>query len=117
MLDRGGLVDPAAAALAGGALERAITGDVRARIRAGKLQGPLLGTSCQPLRERALRGAGYNCFALTGRSRSGERVIESGYRLSARAELPGTLVWCKENPRPLHPTSYVISVPISPECR
>ena len=36
---------------------------------------------------------------------------------SGRADLPATLVWCKENPRPLHPTSYVISVPISPECR
>jgi hypothetical protein len=115
--DRGGLVDPAAAALAGAALERAIASDVRARIRAGKLNGPLLETRCDPLRQRTARGTGYNCFAFTARTRSGERVLESGYRFSARAELPATLVWCKENPRPLHPTSYVISVPISPECR
>ena len=71
-----------------------------------------------PVSVRAPRGAGYNCFALTSRTRVGERVLESGYRFSARAELPaGTLAWCKENPRPLHPTSYVLSVPISPECR
>jgi hypothetical protein len=47
-----------------------------------------------------------------------DRVLESGYRFSARAQLPaGTLAWCKENPRPLHPTSYVLSIPTSPECR
>ena len=111
-------MNPAAAAL-GKTLRwrRAIDADVRARIRAGTLRGPLLGTSCDPLRERAPRGAGYNCFALINRTRSGERVIVSGYRFSARAELPSTLVWCKENPRPLHPTSFVLSVPISPECR
>jgi hypothetical protein len=114
----GGLQAPAAATLVAAQLEAAIASDVRARIAAGKLDGPLLEATCDPVRARSRLGANYNCFALVGRSESGERVLESGYRFSARAQLPaGTLAWCKENPRPLHPTSYVLSVPISPECR
>jgi hypothetical protein len=114
----GGLETQAAAALVGARLEATIASDVRARIAAGKLEGPLRGATCDPVRDRSARGANYNCFALTGRSRVGGRVLESGYRFSARAQLPaGTLAWCKENPRPLHPTSYVLSIPISPECR
>jgi hypothetical protein len=114
----GGLRAAAAAGLAGAELESAIARDVRSRIASGTLSGPLLETSCDPVKVRSRGGASYNCFALTDRTPSGERTLESGYRFSARAELAaGTLVWCKENPRPLHPTSYVISVPISPECR
>jgi hypothetical protein len=113
----GGLTDDRAAELAGTHLAAAIAADVRSRIDAGKLEGPLLETSCDPVEVRSARGAGYNCFALTGVRRTGGRVMESGYRFSARADLPAKLVWCKENPRPLHPTSYVISLPISPECR
>jgi hypothetical protein len=114
----GGLEAPAAATLVATQLEAAIAKDVRARIAAGKLDGPLLETTCDPVALRSRNGANYNCFALTGRTTSGERILEGGYRLSARAQLPaGTLAWCKENPRPLHPTSYVLSVPISSECR
>ncbi len=114
----GGLEIPAAATLVATELEAGIAKDVRARIAAGKLDGPLLETSCDPVTRRSRLGANYNCFALTGRTASGERILESGYRFSARAQLPaGTLAWCKENPRPLHPTSHVLSVPISPECR
>jgi hypothetical protein len=114
----GGLTSPLAASIAGGQLETAIARDVRSRIAAGKLSGPLLGTTCDPVRVRTDTGAAYNCFALTHRNRVGERVFEQGYRFSARAELPaGTLAWCKENPRPLHPTSHVITLPIAPECR
>jgi hypothetical protein len=114
----GGLEASSAAALVAGRLESAIARDVRARIAAGKLEGPLLETSCDAVAARSRLGADYNCFAFTDRTRSGERVLESGYRFSARAQLPaGTLAWCKENPRPLHPTSYVLTVPTSPECR
>jgi hypothetical protein len=114
----GGLETAAAAALVATRLEWAIARDVRSRIAAGSLEGPLLDTSCDPVRDRSRLGADYNCFAFTDRTRSGDRVIESGYRFSARAQMPaGTLAWCKENPRPLHPTSYVLSVPISPDCR
>jgi len=114
----GGLQAPAAATLVATQVEAGIAKDVRARIAAGKLDGPLLDTSCDPVTHRSRLGANYNCFALTGRTDSGEHTLEEGYRFSARAQLPaGTLAWCKENPRPLHPTSYVLSVPISPECR
>jgi hypothetical protein len=114
----GGLEAAPAAGLVAAKLETAIAHDVRARIATGKLEGPLLETSCDPVKERSRLGANFNCFALTGRTESGGRVLEAGYRFSARAQLPaGTLAWCKENPRPLHPTSYVLSVPISPECR
>jgi hypothetical protein len=114
----GGLESPRAAGLAAARLESAIADDVRSRIATGKLEGHLLETTCTAVEVRSRLGADYNCFALTGRNRSGDRVLESGYRFSARAQLPaGTLAWCKENPRPLHPTSYVLSVPISPECR
>ncbi len=114
----GGLTSPAAAHMAGTRLEAAIARDVRSRIAAGDLPGPLLETTCSAVQVRAPRGAGYNCFALTNSTRVGERVLESGYRFSAYARLPsGALAWCKENPRPLHPTSYVMSIPISPECR
>ena len=114
----GGLRAGSSAGLAGARMELAIARDIRSRIAAGKLAGPLLGTSCDAVSVRSRGAANYNCFALTGRARVGGRVLESGYRFSARAELaPATLVWCKENPRPLHPTSYVVSVPISKECR
>jgi hypothetical protein len=114
----GGLQAPSAAGLVATKLESAIAHDVRARIAKRKLEGTLLQTTCDPVEVRSRLGANYNCFATIGRAQSGERVLESGYRFSARVQLPaGTLAWCKENPRPLHPTSYVLSVPISPECR
>jgi type II secretory pathway component PulM len=114
----GGLQAAAAAGLVGTQLEAAISADVRQRVAAGKLDGPLMRTVCDPVRARTREGANYNCFAYTGSAESGGRVLESGYRFSARAQLPaGTLAWCKENPRPLHPTSFVLSVPISSECR
>jgi hypothetical protein len=114
----GGLTDAGAAALVAVPLEQAIARDVRDRVQAGKLEGPVLSSRCDPVAVRSRLGANYNCFVLTNRRRSLGRTYRSGYRFSARAQLPaGTLTWCKENPRPLHPTTYVVSVPISPECR
>ena len=114
----GGLTDAGAAALVAVPLEAAIARDVRSRVRAGNLEGPVLDSSCNPVRVRSRLGANYNCFVLTDRRRTLGRIYTSGYRFSARAQLPaGSLTWCKENPRPLHPTSYVVSVPISKECR
>jgi hypothetical protein len=114
----GGLTDASAALLVGELLESAITRDARLRVRAGSLAGPVLETTCDPVRVRSKLGANYNCFVRTDSRRAVGRVYSSGYRFSARAQLPaGRLAWCKENPRPLHPTTYVISVPISSECR
>jgi hypothetical protein len=114
----GGLTDAGAAALVAVPLEAAIARDVHSRVRADQLEGPVLNSSCDPVRERSRLGANYNCFVLTDRRRALGRTYTSGYRFSARAQLPaGTLTWCKENPRPLHPTAHVVSVPISPACR
>lgn len=114
----GGLTDASAAALVGGFLESGITEDVRSRVKEGSLDGPVRETKCDPVRVRSATGADYNCFVLIASRRAVGRKYSSGYRFSARAQLPaGKLAWCKENPRPLHPTSYVISVPISSECR
>jgi hypothetical protein len=114
----GGLSSQAGAAIAGARLEREIGADVRSRIDAGLLKGPLLGTTCTPKRGGSDSGASFNCVALTNRHTVMEREYRSGYRFLARAELPaGSLVWCKENPRPLHPTSHVITVPIARVCK
>lgn len=115
----GGLTDAGAAATVAVPLAAAIAGDVRDRVRAGKLEGPVLSSTCDPVRLRSRLGANYNCFVLIDSRRSLGRTYTSGYRFDARAQLPaGTLTWCKVNPRPLHPrTQSYISVPISKECR
>jgi hypothetical protein len=120
----GGLTNRAAAAIVGARMEDGITADVQSRIRAGLLEGPARDTECRPVRDRAAREASYNCFtlsarrdfrALLGRAR-GE--VSVGYRFSGRADLAAArLFWCKENPPPLHPTSYVVKVPLSTRCR
>ena len=79
----------------------------------------MLDSRCDPVKVRSRLGANYNCFVGIDRDRSGGRAYTTGYRFSARAQLPaGTLAWCKENPRPLHPTSQsYVSLPISTTCR
>lgn len=101
------------------ALERAVTRDVRTRVALGLLEGPVAGTSCEAIGapDPAGGSAGYNCFTLSTTRRS-NYTIESGYRFSARANTQaGSLVWCKRNPRPIHPdTAYFRTIPISREC-
>jgi hypothetical protein len=131
----GGLTNPAAAAIVGARMEDAITADVQSRIRAGLLEGPARDTECRPVRDRAAREANYNCFTLSdrrdfrgtglipavGRSStwtSAPGELSVGYRFSGRADLAAAqLFWCKENPPPLHPTSFVVKVPLSTRCR
>jgi len=122
----GGLTSPAAAALLGERLENGITADVQSRIRAGLLEGPARDTECRPVRDRTPGWAGYNCFTLSDRQRRVLKAVEFrdlgqlsvGYRFTAKATLaPALLVWCKENPQPLHPTSIVVKVPLSKRCR
>ena len=124
----GGLTSPAAAALLGGQLENGITADVQSRIRAGLLEGPARGAECQPVRDRTPGSASYNCFTLSDRRKFREQGqpyfgargdrLSVGYRFIAKATLaPALLVWCKENPPPLHPTSFVVKVPLSTRCR
>lgn len=66
-----------------GDLERAITRDAQARVRAGKLDGPVLATECeinppsQRVVERDLnaRGSDYECLAVTSRDREGTFAV------------------------------------------
>lgn len=101
------------------ALEEAVTRDVRSRVRGGLLDGPVAGTRCEAIGTPAPEdtSAGFNCFTLST-TRRANYTIESGYRFSARADTEeGTLVWCKRNPRPIHPdTGYFRTVPISRDC-
>ena len=122
----GGLTNPAAAAIVGARMEDGITADVQSRIRAGLLEGPVRDTECRPVRDRAAREASYNCFTLSDRRDfpatvlpPSKRKILAGYRFSGRADLAAAqLVWCKENPPPLHPrSSSVVKVPLSTRCR
>ncbi len=97
------------------ALERAITADVRARVSSGLLEGPVRATSCT--RIGGTGGTAFNCFTLSRRTPL-TRTIANGYRFSARVDAgAGTLVWCKLNPRPLHPdTAAYVTVPVSKDC-
>ncbi len=74
---------------------------MRARVSAGLLEGPVRATAARG--SAALAARAYNCFTLAGRTPS-TRTIANGYRFSAKVDAgAGTLVWCKLNPRPLHP--------------
>jgi hypothetical protein len=96
------------------ALESEITADVQARVRAGLLEGPVVGTSCTPIGNAP---DAFNCFTLSSRRKS-THTIESGYRFSAKANTAtGALAWCKRNPRPLHPeTEDFLVLPVSKDC-
>lgn len=120
----GGLTNPAAAAIVGARMEDGITADVQSRIRAGLLEGPARDTECRQVHQPG-REASYNCFTLSDRRDFGAQVLPPsrgelsvGYRFSGRADLAAAqLFWCKENPPPLHPTSFVVKVPLSTRCR
>jgi hypothetical protein len=75
-----------------GDLESAITRDARARVRAGKLDGPVLATECEinpPSRRRVERdlsagGSDYECLAVTSRDPEGRFVV--GYTFDATVD-------------------------------
>jgi hypothetical protein len=75
-----------------GDLERAITRDARARVRAGRLEGPVLATECEinpPSRrpvERDLdaRGSDYDCLVVTRRDPDGHFSV--GYTFDATVD-------------------------------
>lgn len=64
-------------------LERDITRDARARVRAGRLEGPVLTTECQinPPSRRTVerdvdaRGSDYDCLVVTARDPQGRFVV------------------------------------------
>jgi hypothetical protein len=75
-----------------GDLERAITRDARARVRAGTLDGPVIATRCEinPPSERRVerdpraRGSEYECLAITSRDPEGR--FEVGHSFEARVD-------------------------------
>jgi len=75
-----------------GDLERAITRDARARVRAGKLDGPVLATACEinPPSQRRVerdlnaRGSDYDCLAVTSRDPGGRFSV--GYTFDATVD-------------------------------
>jgi type II secretory pathway pseudopilin PulG len=87
-------------------LERMITGDARARVKAGKLRGPVRETSCDPSfpTETTLskRTGLYKCLVVTGRTKgSTGAALSVGYPFVARIDYRRfSFAWCKTNPRP-----------------
>jgi len=73
-------------------LEVAITGDARARVRRGNLEGPILATKCEinppsqrPLeRDLSVHRMKYDCVAIKSRSPTGQFVV--GYSFDARVD-------------------------------
>ena len=68
-------------------------------IAAGKLEGPLLATSCDPVRRCLPGGVDVHCLAFSHGTPSAGRVMDTGLPLerARRARRLGTLAWCKEN--------------------
>ena len=75
-----------------GEVEQAITRDARARVRAGKLDGPILETECEinppsrrPLeRDLSVRRMVYDCLAIKSRDPGGQFVV--GHSFEARVD-------------------------------
>lgn len=87
-------------------LQSAITADSLARVKAGKFDGPIHGTTCEavkmgPLQPNAARG-GYQCVAVNADIVKGVEVGgQIGYPFWAVVNYRrGTFVWCKVNPKP-----------------
>jgi len=115
------------------AVERAVTADARARVRAGDIRGPIRGTRCTPYPDVATRRAQesdpaairrrYQCLAFTerfalpeleGRRRSGL----SGYPFWAVVDdVTGRFVWCKVTPKAGEGGRSLASVPVPEPCR
>jgi hypothetical protein len=88
------------------ALEQAIAGDVRRRIAAGQLTGPLEGVSCSASGTGSAGRSPYRCTA---------RSAEIAYPFVAVADGPRQrLTWCKVDQQPKGEAGP--EIPISPSC-
>jgi hypothetical protein len=102
-------------------LEPRVMADVRTRVSAGTLDGPIEQTSCRPVRRTQEAGSlVFTCLAEQFREADAyrDRDVVSGYRFRARVKLAtGATAWCKENPRPLHPAQgEFVVVELSRDC-
>ena len=103
------------------ALAEHVRADARRRALAGTLDGPIGNTACERIRRTGEdpRYATFTCLVERGgRGTYRGRDLLLGYRFRGRVELAsGGAVWCKENPRPLHPdTEEFVTVPIARAC-
>jgi hypothetical protein len=103
------------------ALATHVRADARSRAEAGTLDGPIGNTACERITRTGEdpRYATFTCLVEHGgRGTYRGRDLLLGYRFRGRVELAsGLAVWCKENPRPLHPdTEEFVTVPLAQEC-
>ena len=103
-------------------LERAITRDARARVKAGTLRGPIIRTDCMPWANNPRTGATLR-FACTAVNALIPKTTQAagiiGYPMWAKADTAhGRLYWCKLNPRPGEKAAGVgeLSVPLDRRC-
>ena len=104
-------------------LEKAITVDAKARVRAGTLSGPVLSTSCAKAGSSTRQFADsqvYKCFVKTATGLRGEGtdVLDTGYPFVATAyEAQRRVAWCKQNPHADEKGSHGdVRVKLSPVC-
>ena len=86
-----------------GTLETAITADAKVRVAAGTIDGPILGTSCEPAGPSAIQFPGsrvFKCFVTTASGIPGQDqdVLSTGYPFVATIYASRQLAWCKQNP-------------------
>jgi hypothetical protein len=103
------------------ALAEQVRADARHRAQEGWLEGPIGNTACERITRTGEdpRYATFTCLVERGeRGTYRGRDLLIGYRFRGRVELAsGRAVWCKENPRPLHPdTEEFVTVPIARAC-
>jgi len=113
--------------------EDLVTRDARARIRAGTLEGPVAGTSCEPFpdtlarlqleADASARAGRYDCVAY---KRKFELPPQSGRRRTGLFGFPywvvihyptSMLVWCKVTPRAGEGGRSLAAVPVPKPCR
>jgi hypothetical protein len=101
-------------------LQNAITADSLARVKAGSLDGPIHGTTCEPvkmgpLQPTAVRG-GYQCIAVNANIPKGVEVGgQIGYPFWAVVNYRrGTFAWCKVNPKPGEKATQTIEPVVNP---
>jgi hypothetical protein len=102
-------------------LAAAVGADAERRVESGELTGPLRRTTCEPIHRTGEDPAfaSFTCLAEIGSGGVYQgRPLVSGYRFRGRVEKEtGAAVWCKEEPRPLHPDQEeYIDVPLARSC-
>jgi hypothetical protein len=105
-------------------LEAAISADAKARVAAGKLDGPIVATTCEAAAAHAIRYPSsrvYNCFVATASNVRGEGrdLLDEGYPFIATVYFAKhQLAWCKKNPQPGEKTRGhgLARVAMSPVC-